>query len=342
MRNQDRKVAVVTGSNSGIGFEIVRRLLESLPADTPITVVLVARHLSKVTATVDRLRSYEASHKYLVFDYVLMDLGSLTTVYDAAKQLRERYTKIDYLFCNAGGSDFTGIAWWPATKQVLADPVGAATLPVYKLERTGRVSEDGVGWVFQLNVYGHYFLAKQLLPQLRGGRVMWTSSIEADLGNFVADDVTLMHSNMLYERTKKYQDLLHYTLEPLWRKQGVRTFLTHPGICATSIFAAHLNWFSSLGMILMFCFVRILGSPWHVVDPYKGALAAVWAATEAESPAAGEYNLKHGTASSTWYGGPPRVLTTPLDESTEDGKTLLATLDELYAKDVRRIESKII
>ncbi len=37
-------------------------------------------------------------------------------------------------------------------------PIYAATYPVFKKQVTGELSEDGLGWIWQCNVFGHYVL----------------------------------------------------------------------------------------------------------------------------------------------------------------------------------------
>ena len=55
-----------------------------------------------------------------------------------------------------------------------------------------------------------------------------------------------------------------------------KIYLSHPGICATSIVTLSLIPFYI--RILAFYIARWLGSPWHTVSPYKGARAPVWLA----------------------------------------------------------------
>ena len=55
-----------------------------------------------------------------------------------------------------------------------------------------------------------------------------------------------------------------------------KIYLSHPGICATSIITLSLVPFYL--RILAFYIARWLGSPWHTVSPYKGACAPVWLA----------------------------------------------------------------
>ena len=55
-----------------------------------------------------------------------------------------------------------------------------------------------------------------------------------------------------------------------------KIYVAHPGICATSIVTLSLIPFYA--RIFFFYVARWLGSPWHTVSPYKGAVAPVWLA----------------------------------------------------------------
>lgn len=55
-----------------------------------------------------------------------------------------------------------------------------------------------------------------------------------------------------------------------------KIYVSHPGICATSIVTLSLIPFFL--RILAFYIARWLGSPWHTVSAYKGACAPVWLA----------------------------------------------------------------
>lgn len=55
-----------------------------------------------------------------------------------------------------------------------------------------------------------------------------------------------------------------------------KIYVSHPGICATSIITLALIPFYL--RILAFYIARWLGSPWHTVSAYKGACAPVWLA----------------------------------------------------------------
>jgi 3-keto steroid reductase len=43
-------------------------------------------------------------------------------------------------------------------KQLFSNPVMAITAPMYNKQLAGEISIDGLGWVWQCNVFGHYAL----------------------------------------------------------------------------------------------------------------------------------------------------------------------------------------
>ena len=69
-----------------------------------------------------------------------------------------RYPYISHLICNAGGAIFEGIDWFAAIRQILVQPVIGVTVTEFKLQRSGVVGPDGLGLVWQSNVFSHYVL----------------------------------------------------------------------------------------------------------------------------------------------------------------------------------------
>ena len=92
--DQSGRVAVVTGANSGNGFETARAL-----AGRGALVVLAVRDLVKGSAAADAIRAEHPSA-----DVVLQeaDLASLDSVREAAGAIADRFERIDLLVNNAG------------------------------------------------------------------------------------------------------------------------------------------------------------------------------------------------------------------------------------------------
>jgi len=87
---QDGRVAVVTGANTGLGFETARLL-----AEHGATVVLAVRNLDKGKDAAARIGAPPVSVQQL-------DLTSLDSVRTAAAELRAAHPRIDLLVNNAG------------------------------------------------------------------------------------------------------------------------------------------------------------------------------------------------------------------------------------------------
>ncbi|KAK9241452.1 hypothetical protein V1525DRAFT_334742 [Lipomyces kononenkoae] len=335
-----KRVAVITGANGGLGYAIACRLLDSIPSSVPLTIVITARHLRKAVETISRLRAYAKGRDLLTFDYVLLDLTSVSSINEVSNQLLSRYTHIDYLFCNAGGGDFTGIDWPGAFVEILSGPLNALTHPHFKVERCGRISRDSLGWVFQMNVFANYFLMKQISTLLSGGgRVILISSIESRIAHeFNPEDIQLTHSDQPYVDSKKSLELLHTAIAKRWADElGVLIYITHPGICHTSIMAEYLNFLTTFGMLCLFYIARWIGSPWHVVSPYNGALAPVWAAVNAVPEADPVEGVTYASASDRLGRCYVKRTDDVTDEDRKNAAILLEELDKLVQDSLERV-----
>jgi NAD(P)-dependent dehydrogenase (short-subunit alcohol dehydrogenase family) len=140
--NQEGRVALVTGANSGIGFETARAL-----ADHGATVVLACRDTGKATAAVHRIRTDIPKANLTI---LRLDLASLKSVRDAADKFHAAHDRLDLLINNAG-------VMWP--------PCG--------------ITDDGFETQFGINHLGHFALTGHLIDKMRsvpGSRVVTVSS----------------------------------------------------------------------------------------------------------------------------------------------------------------------
>jgi NAD(P)-dependent dehydrogenase (short-subunit alcohol dehydrogenase family) len=87
--DQTGRIAIVTGANTGLGFETARVL-----AARGARVVIAVRDTAKGAAAADRIAGDVTVQR--------LDLGSLASVREAAGQLRDQFDKIDLLINNAG------------------------------------------------------------------------------------------------------------------------------------------------------------------------------------------------------------------------------------------------
>jgi NAD(P)-dependent dehydrogenase (short-subunit alcohol dehydrogenase family) len=92
--DQTGRVALVTGANSGIGYETARAL-----ADRGAHVVMACRDETKARRAMDKLES-ELDRASL--ELLPLDLSDLVSVRRAAAQLRATHARLDLLINNAG------------------------------------------------------------------------------------------------------------------------------------------------------------------------------------------------------------------------------------------------
>ncbi|EJU06459.1 NADP-binding protein, partial [Dacryopinax primogenitus] len=322
MAEERRLVVIVTGANSGVGQGICERLVLQMagalpPLDTPIsqedvssatsiTLIMACRNKKRAAAArtkvLDRLEQsgdQERLRERLRIEPEDLDLGSLHSVYRFCMNMQHKYGYITHLFLNAGTGNFTGVNWPLAAWQIVTEGTHALIYPRYKVQGLGAMTEDGYGLVWQTCVFGHFMMVRLLAPLLvkspfSDARVIWTTSVEADIAAFETDDWQLFKDSAPYDAAKYQQELLSFSLDQEFAQQAetrhVRSFAIEPGVCATSIYTETLGWFLDKAMILCLHLCRLAGSPTHVVDPFKGAVGAIYVALVALSllPSVGE------------------------------------------------------
>ncbi|GAA0607774.1 SDR family NAD(P)-dependent oxidoreductase [Sporichthya brevicatena] len=251
MPDQTGRVAVVTGANTGLGFETARVL-----AQRGASVVLAVRSLDKGKQAADRIAAAVPGADVTVQE---LDLASLASVRAAAAELAAAYPRIDLLINNAG------VMYTPYAR-----------------------TADGFEMQFGTNHLGHFALTGLLLPPLTatpGSRVVTVSSIGHRLRakiNF--DDLQWerkYHKVGAYGQSKLANLMFTFALDRRLVAAGVptRALASHPGGAQTDL-ARHMPKPAQF-------LVKALG-PVAAQSALRGALPSLRAATD---PAAqgGEY-----------------------------------------------------
>lgn len=240
---------------------------------------------------------------------------------------------------------FVGIDWLNCFRTLFQDWVKAVTFPTFKLQAVGWKTvqpapiSGEIGSVFGANVFGHYYLVHELMGLLSAGkgRIIWTSSLESYPWTFKTDDIEGIKASHSYESTRRLTDIISLTSElpssalytaTFFKTPGgteksrrPKTYLTHPGVCATAIVQLHiiLIWC----MCLSFYIARWLGSPWHTISSYSGAKAAVWIAMATDEELEDKKAERVKWGSSTDKSGKEMVKATPVEgEGGEEWEAL--------------------
>ncbi|MGB3616496.1 MAG: oxidoreductase [Catalinimonas sp.] len=202
----ERRLAIVTGANSGIGYEVSRTL-----ARQGLKVVMACRDAEKAESARGAILK-EVPEAHVGTQQV--DLSSLASVQQFAEKFSARYAKLDLLVNNAG---------------IMMSP--------YK------ETADGYENQFATNYLGHFALTGRLLPLLRaalGARVVSLSSLSYKWSDLRFDDI---HFERGYDKRKAYGQskraclVFAYELDRRLKAHAadVRSVAAHPGLSKTNL-----------------------------------------------------------------------------------------------------------
>jgi protochlorophyllide reductase len=273
--DQSGRLALITGASSGLGLETARALVAR-----GATVILGCR--SRPRAERARRELLPAAAAGGAVDLLDLDLADLASLRRAARELAERYGRLDLLINNAG---------------------------VMGLPRA--LTRDGFELQFGINHLGHFALTQALVPLLRGrpdARVVTVTSGAQYFGRIDYDD---LQGERRYDRWKAYgQSKLANVMfaRELQRRldaedAGVRSLAAHPGVARTNLqpasVAASGSWIEPLAYRLMAPLFQ---------SAAMGALPQLYAATAPEARPAGHYGPDQLGGMRGW---PTEVRTAP-------------------------------
>jgi NAD(P)-dependent dehydrogenase (short-subunit alcohol dehydrogenase family) len=144
VQNHNGKIALITGANKGIGFEVARQL-----GAKGITVLVGARNPQLGEAAAAKLKADGADAHFVYLDVTKPD-----TIKKAAERIRAQYDRLDILVNNAG---------------VVAKGDGPPSV----------ADPDAVREVLEINFFGVLAVTQAMLPLVRNapsGRIVMVSS----------------------------------------------------------------------------------------------------------------------------------------------------------------------
>jgi len=204
--SQKGKIAVVTGANTGLGYETALGL-----ASKDCKVIMACRNGDKAEKAMAEIRK-EVPNADL--EFIKLDLNRLKSVREFAKAYKEKHDRLDLLINNAG-------------------------LMIPPLMRT----EDGFESQFGVNHLGHFLLTNELFPVINrteNARVVSLSSIAHKNGRIHFDDPNWEKS---YSRSDAYNQskvaclMFAYELQRRLNDSGstVISVAAHPGVSDTEL-----------------------------------------------------------------------------------------------------------
>ena len=155
-------IALITGANKGIGFEVARQL-----GSTGITVLIGARDNGRSDAAVAALKKEGIDARP-----VEIDVSNEASVMAAAKKISEDFGRVDILVNNAG----------------IMTEMAAGTRPK-------DLSLETLKQTFDTNVFGAFAVIKHFVPLLKKSRSPRIINVSSTLGslNAMSDSSHPMH-----------------------------------------------------------------------------------------------------------------------------------------------------
>ncbi|WFD36826.1 hypothetical protein MCUN1_003716 [Malassezia cuniculi] len=270
------RVIVVTGGNSGIGYETVAELLRH-----KAKVYLATRSKERGEKAIAELR--KLPNVTGTVEFIQLDVGDLRSIEKFAKEMKSREKQIDVLFNNAG---------------VMLEDVTSKTAQGY---------ESHIG----INGLGTHYVTLQLLPLLKAAgaahpnepaRVVFTSSYLHNTTvpkGFDPEDPSGLNTRRPFGVTpalrcygvSKFCNILSSRV--FQRKYGGDNIVftsVHPGVVRTKLLDGADGMFGALKDNLMSIML---------IDPEKGAYTQLYAAFGPDGLVGGAYFVPYGRRCAT-------------------------------------------
>jgi NAD(P)-dependent dehydrogenase (short-subunit alcohol dehydrogenase family) len=195
-------IALITGANKGIGFEVATRL-----AERSVFVLIGARDETRAREAVDALlaQGFHAAH-------VLIDVTDDDSIAKAAREIDDRYGHLDILVNNAGISGGTG---------------GSPS----------EITRARMRQVYETNVFGVVAVTNALLPLLRRSAAGRIVNMSSGLGSLTlsSDPASEFGPNtyLAYQSSKAAVNAITVAYAKELRAAGIKVNAADPGFTAT-------------------------------------------------------------------------------------------------------------
>jgi len=201
-----KKIALITGANKGLGFEMARQL-----GKAGVTVVLAARDAEKGEAAAEKLRGEGLDAQSLKLDVTNKEDRAA-----AAKYLESKFGRLDILINNAGVSQ---------------EGLGTG--------KASTTTDEVIHSTFETNFFAPVALTQALLPLIRkskAGRIVNMSSI---LGSQTlhADPKSPIYDfkSLAYDSSKAALNSFTIHLAHELKDTGIKVNSAHPGWVKTDM-----------------------------------------------------------------------------------------------------------
>jgi NAD(P)-dependent dehydrogenase (short-subunit alcohol dehydrogenase family) len=255
------KLVLVTGANTGIGLETVRRLVKE-----GARVIMACRSEEKAYEAMEAIKEYHFKRRLLIDDsqliFLSLDLADFDSVRKAAKTVLDMNLPLYCLINNAG---------------------------IMMAEK--KLSKDGNELCMQANHLGHYLLTRLLLSNILetpGARILNVTSSTYALANKGMDFDDLMcdktrHYSLFGQYAQSKLANILFTKELAKRHDKLRCYAIHPGLVRTDVVRNMPPLLYYPNLVFGFILATLQKTP------EQGAYTSIWAACTDNPPLNGSY-----------------------------------------------------
>jgi NAD(P)-dependent dehydrogenase (short-subunit alcohol dehydrogenase family) len=209
---QDKRIALVTGANQGVGFQVAKALVTN-----GVTVLVGSRNFERGEAVAKEIGPGAVALQLDVTDRV-----SITT---AAEHIRKEFSRLDLLVNNAAISN---------TRK------GSLSLQEYsKITRPSIASLDEVRAVWETNVFGALAVYQAMLPLLRESSEARIVNVSSGVGSLTsnADPSHPFHASYgpVYPASKTALNAITLAMMIELESTGIKVNLVSPGFTKTNL-----------------------------------------------------------------------------------------------------------
>lgn len=237
------KTVIVTGANTGIGYETAKALYEA-GAD----VTIAARDEQKAIAALQKMQTGTIGKGSL--ETGILNLASLSQIKTFTDKFKNKHQQLDILINNAG---------------VMIPPPSK--------------TDDGFELQFGVNFLGHFALTAHLFPLLKKPVNAWVVTLSSGAATLTGGiDFNNLKLEKPYDPLREYAvsklaDLIFtYELDRRLKAAGLHIIsaAAHPGVTRTDL-QRHIPGEQLEGLFAQFS---------AVMEPWQGALPSLFAATD--------------------------------------------------------------
>ena len=208
----DKRIALVTGANQGVGLQVAKELVAN-----GVTVLVGSRNFERGEAAAREIGAGAIA--------LQLDVTDRVSIAEAAQRIREKFGHLDLLVQNAAISN---------TRK------GNLSLQEYaKVSRASNASLDEVRTVWETNVFGVLAVYQVMLPLLRESSDARIINVSSAVGSLTlnADPAFPFHAfyGPVYPASKAALNAITLAMMVELESTGIKVNLVSPGFTKTNL-----------------------------------------------------------------------------------------------------------